>query len=423
MSHEIDELLREAAGGLPEPTDEATTRARAAASAAVARSPMANRLRRWPPRPARLALAVVGVCAVALGGAGVGRLVAPAGSADVSSLPTAAPALEPAAGWTVATQGIVAPPGVRALVAANVPLGELAAPLELVPQAVLATLPEDGVVIVAAARTAAEPEPVAEADLARATSGLRLDEAQPATLWQGPAGGERALTEYVLGTTAGDLELDVHVYFGAPDPSPRLLAEAQAQLDRLSVRAAADKVTLVVRPTLARYAGDIEVSGAIAGGAGERVMLEINECHSPSWRAHGVATSGAGGSWFDTTRVFVNARLRARWGNEVSGEMAVRTRPGVSLKMLGGNRVFVYVNALVPFWRKPVTLERFDPRTKRWVAVKRGLLTETDGTGDFVYSGGRFSAPLVRDTLYRAVIANAATGPCYLAGYSNMVRR
>jgi hypothetical protein len=81
------------------------------------------------------------------------------------------------------------------------------------------------------------------------------------------------------------------------------------------------------------------------------------------------------------------------------------------------------VNALVPFWRKPVTLERFDPRTKRWVAVKRGLLTETDGTGDFVYSGGRFSAPLVRDTLYRAVIANAATGPCYLAGYSNMVRR
>jgi hypothetical protein len=150
---------------------------------------------------------------------------------------------------------------------------------ELVPAGILDKLPAEGIVVVASAR----PGPADAARTPSASAGLRLGDAEAATLWHGPEGRERAYAEYVLRAERDGLDLDVRVYVGDAEPPPRVLAEAQAQLDRLVVRAAASQVTMAVRPTVLNFGQAPAIWGAVsAGRAGEVVMLEMELGHVPA---------------------------------------------------------------------------------------------------------------------------------------------
>lgn len=355
-----------------------------------------------------------------MGGIGIGRNLAPAESAGAPVLPTLAPGFEAAAGWTVVDGGLDLPPGTHGVIAATVPIHRDGSPLDLAPAGVLSTLPPDGIVVAVAGRAAA---PLSTREASGAPS-LRLDGARISTRWEGPAGRERALAEYAFETEAGGLVLDVRVYLGSDRPSAQQLARAQAQLDRLVVAAAPAQVTIAARPTLVRWAESIDLAGSIsAGRAGEEVTIEVRECGTSYWRVIANASTTSGGNWHTRTGVAINARLRARHGEATSAEVPVRARPGVNLRLGPGSRVSVGVAGVRPFWRKRVVLERFDRSRQRWVLVRRALLTESGPAGNFIWSSARFTARLQRGSLYRAVITNEQSGPCYLAGFSNMVRR
>jgi hypothetical protein len=368
-------------------------------------------------RPARWAAALAATLVLALlGGIGLGRQLTPvAESVEAPVLPTLAPGFAPAGAWTVVDEGIDVPPGTRAVLAANVPLDGPGEQLELVPGRVLAELPEPGIVIAVVGRVATEEEQGEDAP-------LRLADGARDTLWAGPAGGERPLAEYALRGRHGGLELDVRVYFGTAEPAREELAVAQAQLDRLVVVAAASQVTIAARPASVRWGETIALSGAVAGGrAGERVTIEIRECGSDHWRAHGVTTTTSGGQWFSETTVPINAALRARTESAVSGGVGVVTSPSLTL-FTNGRRPYASAGAAQSFWRREVVLQRYDAPRRRWVAVGRSRIHDSGGGGHFVWGQAYFSARLTPGSLYRAVMTDRQTGPCYLAGFSNMAR-
>jgi hypothetical protein len=101
-------------------------------------------------------------------------------------------------------------------------------------------------------------------------------------------------------------------------------------------------------------------------------------------------------------------------------------RAYVRLERRRGGRLRVRVGGTQSFWRKRVLIQRFDRRIGQWVAARTVPLTDTEG--------GRYAVPVIfsltqpfrlavsRGTLVRAVLPRTVARPCYVAGYSQLVR-
>jgi hypothetical protein len=73
-----------------------------------------------------------------------------------------------------------------------------------------------------------------------------------------------------------------------------------------------------------------------------------------------------------------------------------------------------------------MAIQRFDTKTRRWVTVKRVLLTETAGSGaqsDIASTTDQFRVDVPKGTTLRATLPLSEARPCYLAGYSALLRR
>ena len=71
-------------------------------------------------------------------------------------------------------------------------------------------------------------------------------------------------------------------------------------------------------------------------------------------------------------------------------------------------------------------LQRFDTNKRLWIEVRRILLTETGAPPGvpWIWSGSdKVRVVVPKGTTMRAVLPLTQTRPCYLAGYSNLLRR
>ena len=224
--HELERLLREARTTLPEPTAESTQRAAAGVRPTG----------RAKARRVRIA-AVVGVAVVALvAGVCVGALVAPSGEAARGRLQLG---FEPEPGW-LALQSATPPSADQqaVAVAANVPFAPEDAVAGLaessaLPYSTLLDLPPHGIVLVASF-TPVSATPLAFA-YPQQKLPLQLRDASPIR-YGTQVRPQQPLGQYQLHASINGRNVEVTVYFGASQPSARLRAEAQRQLDRLTIR-------------------------------------------------------------------------------------------------------------------------------------------------------------------------------------------
>jgi hypothetical protein len=183
------------------------------------------------------ALAGVALLVAAALGVGIGALVAPSGEAARGPV---AVGFIPEPGWfAFQTGGEASPVYQKVAVAANVPLD----PEDLVagaadpsglPYATLVALPRDGVVIVASF-TRESTVPSFGPSLSEQKLPLRLGQGTPYIQYGTQVRPDAPLGQYEVRASVKGHHVHVQVYFGVPDPSPALLAEAQRQLDRLVV--------------------------------------------------------------------------------------------------------------------------------------------------------------------------------------------
>jgi hypothetical protein len=190
-------------------------------------------------------------------------------------------------------------------------------------------------------------------------------------------------------------------------------------------------VTIGIRPSVVRYSDQPTVLGAISSRkAGEDVTVQFKQCgiYPLQFRDFMTTKTVEGGAWsvMGGLEITASGSFRAVWGDEVSRQVSLKMRPFVDLRRLPGGRGFtVRVAGTQSFWRRPVRIERFDFPTRKWVLVRKLLLTESEGPGDAgapISETVSFRPGVAKGTTLRAVLPLAAARPCYAAGYSTLQR-
>jgi hypothetical protein len=198
-----------------------------------------------------------------------------------------------------------------------------------------------------------------------------------------------------------------------------------AALFASAVAAAQEQVEFTVRPPVARLGARVVLEGSIASGKqNEVVRIEKKECdpRSASFRLTDVVRTGIGGGWSTEFLLNTATTFRARWARSTSPEVTVRPRPDVRLRRRPGRGFDIGVRALSNFVGKRVVLQRYDRRLQTWAFVKSVALRESRGGGAFVATQATLRASLPKRTLVRAVLPRLQARPCYVAGYSNLLR-
>jgi hypothetical protein len=417
----IEKVLARVGRRIPTPPEH-EFRAMARAAAESPRRALAGVDRRplWRPFHLRWGVAVAAALLVGSGfGFGLGSRDASDGSAGTNLVGFG---FLSGKGWTVVQSGTVGPTSGAKAIAANVPLH----PDDDVrhrPYATLRSLPADGILILATFTTRGDP--AADVEFAEGRLPLQISGATPVSPSSDPMPFARRLARYRLRAAVGGYNVDVRLYFGTAPASRDSIAAAQRQLSRLLV--ASERVTIAARPSIEKGDGrPLTLFGTVENaGAGEVVDIQAKDCGQQFFRGVVGATTREGGGWSVEYLSGITTTLRAVWKDSASAPITVRARPRVELRPppRGAARRFrVIVVAKAQFWRKRVLIQRFDRRLGVWARVTSVVLTETGGGGAFVATEAKFRASVPKRTLIRAVFPRSQARPCYLAGYSNLLR-
>ena len=375
----------------------------------VASAPRRRRARQAAQLVAALAIALL----VGSGlGFGLGSSVTPSGSARDNVVGYG---FLPARSWNVVQSGAVGAGSKAHAVAANVPLRETGAP-DVVPYATLESLPQGGIVI--AATFGLRGDPGEDFKFPVDSLPLRMKSAELV----GPIAAPE-IAQYHLRAGVGGSNVDVRIYFGDATPSQQLLAAAERQLERLVV--SSEQVTIAARPTIVPPDRPVTLFGAIDNErGGEEVAIQAKDCGQSFFRVVSGATTREGGGWSTEFFPAITTTVRAVWTGRASSQVTVRQRAMLRFvsKPADRTRFVVSVVARAQFWRRNVTIQRFDRRLGRWDRYRSVILTEQRAAGSWVWTSGQFTARLPRGSMLRAVLPASQAGPCYLSGTSLPVR-
>ena len=399
--------------------DDVSRRADETSTRSSLRSAARRRSRPWRPFHVRWGLAVAVALLVGSGfGFGLGSRGTTSGSATPNVVGFG---FLPAKGWTVVQSGTAGPTGDASAIAANVPLhpddevGD-------VPYATLASLPARGILISATFTTRGDP--TKDMSFPDRRLPLGLVGAKPVSPTNEARSFDRRVAEYRLRAAVGGYNVDAHVYFGTV-PDGEATALAQRQLSRLVI--ASERVTIAARPSILAANQRVTIFGSVENGqAGELVTVEAKDCGATPafFRDVASATTNEGGGWSTEYLPRISTTLRAVWKGTASAQITVRQRPSVGLRRLPSGRFRVAVGGKAQFWRKRVLIQRFERRLGTWEIVRSVVLTESGGhpgSGEAV-SWAEFRARIPSGSLIRAVLPRPAARPCYLAGYSKLLR-
>jgi hypothetical protein len=204
-----------------------------------------------------------------------------------------------------------------------------------------------------------------------------------------------------------------------------LLAGALAGVSVAGVLA--DGITMSARPTISRANERVTATGIVSSGRPDQlVTLQSRPCDQTTWRDIAETLTHEGGGWTIDFSPGINGLFRATSAGAESEPLKLQTRPSVSLVQRPPGKFSVNVNAQRPFWHRKVELQRFDSKKRVWIVVRKVLLTEQGappGVG-WVFTGSdKVAVKVPKGTTMRAVLPLSQTKPCYLAGYSNLLRR
>jgi hypothetical protein len=207
-------------------------------------------------------------------------------------------------------------------------------------------------------------------------------------------------------------------------PALLLSALAATMLAGIATAAAvADDVSLRPRATVIRSSEySVGVLGAVSSGAeGEYVTIKGKECGIPGafFRGLGGATTAAGGAYEAAVPIRTTTTLRAEWKDAASPTVVIQKRAFISLtKEEDGFRVAVS-SETASVDGKRATIERLT--STGWKKLQT-IILKADGA--YAQYGEkkklRFKVP--KGTLLRAVLPLSQAKPCYLAGYSKLIR-
>jgi hypothetical protein len=200
-------------------------------------------------------------------------------------------------------------------------------------------------------------------------------------------------------------------------------AVALASALGLGLGGSTPQVTLSAQQLIVRADAKVTLVGQVASGqANELVTVQGKECGVPGafFRSLAGTQTTAGGSWTVQQYLQSTASLRAVWNGHRSNVVTVKVRIGVDLAPRPGHRYRVGVGGIGRFDGKRVIVERFDQASRTWRKVLTVVVRDS-GYGGYAEKDG-VRIPVPKGTTLRAVFPLAEARPCYLAGYSSLIR-
>jgi hypothetical protein len=190
---------------------------------------------------------------------------------------------------------------------------------------------------------------------------------------------------------------------------------------------AAAPVTLTLAPSAPTvgYGKPVTLSGVLSTKrANQAIAIQATECGST--RAVKVATvkTTANGAYTTPVTPAAATTYQATFKNVKSPTVAVAVRPVLLLTRLARGSYAAKVTVGQTLKGKAVLFQRYSKLRKRWVQVKRVVLTvEAPGPAKpTVIDSASFKAKVALKTRVRLLISTVQAGPCYLSASSNSVR-
>jgi hypothetical protein len=200
---------------------------------------------------------------------------------------------------------------------------------------------------------------------------------------------------------------------------------AGAALAAAATAAAPVTVTLAASAATVAYGKPVTLSGVLSSQrANQAVAIQATECGST--RAVKVATvkTAANGAYTTPVTPAAATTYQATFKNVKSSTVAVAVKPVLQLTRLARGSYTAKVTVGKTLKGKAVLFQRYSTLRKRWVQVKRVVLTtEAPGTAKpTVIDSASFRSKVALKKRVRLMISTAQAAPCFLSATSNVVR-
>jgi hypothetical protein len=176
-----------------------------------------------------------------------------------------------------------------------------------------------------------------------------------------------------------------------------------------------------VTPKAVVYGGKSTLSGKLASGqSGQAVKVQAQACGAATVVATVTTTTGGAFTYQaqplkKTTYTLSNKGLTAG--------AAINVAPSLQLSKVTRHHYQLQVSAAQSFAGKLATFQRYRPKVKRWVKVKRvTLVAGAAATAPTVMSSATFRSGIRAHLKVRASLGPKQVGSCYLGGVSNTIR-
>ncbi len=184
-------------------------------------------------------------------------------------------------------------------------------------------------------------------------------------------------------------------------------------------------LTLAASPLVVTYATTTALSGHLAPAkANQNIAVQAQECGKTSFtKVDTVKTTGSSAYSLVVTPA-VATIYRANWKSVTSPAVTVAVRPVVQLTRLARRSYMAKITAGQALTGKAVLFQRYARLRKRWVQVKRIVLTTATPAAvkPTVVTSVSFRAKAPLRARVRLLFSKPQAAPCYLSATSNVVR-
>ena len=202
-------------------------------------------------------------------------------------------------------------------------------------------------------------------------------------------------------------------------------AIAGAALAAAAAAAAPVTLTLAASAPTVAYGKPVTLSGVLSTHqANAQVSISALECGKTAYKRIANTKTTTNGAYKTAVTPTVGTTYQAKQKKVASNTVAVSVAPVIKLTRVQRGSFSTSVTAGLDLKGKAILLQRYSKLKKRWVQVKRVVLT-TSAPGSptpTVVSSVSFTAKAPRRARVRVAISKAQAAPCYIKATSNVVR-
>ena len=189
--------------------------------------------------------------------------------------------------------------------------------------------------------------------------------------------------------------------------------------------AAAPTLTLAASAPTVVYGKSVTLTGVLSSQkTNQQITLQEQPCGKTTFTRAGNVKTTTGGNYSLAQTPAVNTVYQAKWKGTVSSKVTVNVKPLLELKKVARGSYTAKVTAGMDLKGKAILFQRYSKTKKRWVQVKRIILTTfTAGPSKpTMVDSVNFKAKVARRTRVRMSIGKLQAAPCYVAAVSKSFR-